>query len=347
MRGLPRDLRRVFVGAEDVRLEAEPVASVSELIGVRALPRARVDDEEAVHRVSIAFNPRKGAPCETHRKNRRRPRAVERARASLLHALELRRADPRRARALRRRVPARRRRAGGHREARPATRSTRARRPSMSRCGTSSPPPSAPRRTARRAPRRPSAWSRWTAPENRREALAVMYAIEAGQPAVSQTKLDGLAEHYGVASDEPGAAYFALHSERDHEHAAESRRELELVHGGTTTAWSRLPKRRSGVTGRCWTESTPGGKPMNLFRGLPGHPLHPPLTGRDDRRLHVRDGDGGALEARRQRAQHGDRLVAWRSPPGSSSPCRRRSPASPTGSTSRVGRRSGAPPPFI
>jgi pyrroloquinoline-quinone synthase len=71
--------------------------------------------------------------------------------------------------------------------------------------------------------------SAWTAPENRREALAVMYAIEAGQPAVSQAKLDGLAEHYGVATDEPGAAYFALHSERDHEHAAESRRELELV----------------------------------------------------------------------------------------------------------------------
>jgi pyrroloquinoline-quinone synthase len=66
----------------------------------------------------------------------------------------------------------------------------------------------------------------WTAPENRREALAVMYAIEAGQPAVSQTKLDGLAEHYGVAVDESGAEYFALHSERDHEHAAESRREL-------------------------------------------------------------------------------------------------------------------------
>ena len=66
----------------------------------------------------------------------------------------------------------------------------------------------------------------WTAPETRNEALAVMYAIEAGQPAVSQTKLDGLAEHYGVAVDESGAEYFALHSERDHEHAAESRREL-------------------------------------------------------------------------------------------------------------------------
>ena len=67
----------------------------------------------------------------------------------------------------------------------------------------------------------------WTAPGNRLEALAVMYAIEAGQPDVSQAKLDGLAEHYGVANDEPGAAYFALHAERDHEHAAESRRALE------------------------------------------------------------------------------------------------------------------------
>ena len=66
----------------------------------------------------------------------------------------------------------------------------------------------------------------WTAPGSRREALAVLYAIEAGQPAVSKTKLEGLAEHYGVATDERGASYFALHSELDHEHAAESRREL-------------------------------------------------------------------------------------------------------------------------
>jgi pyrroloquinoline-quinone synthase len=67
----------------------------------------------------------------------------------------------------------------------------------------------------------------WTAPGTRLEALAVMYAIEAGQPAVSQAKLDGLAEHYGVGNEEPGAAYFALHAERDHEHAAESRRALQ------------------------------------------------------------------------------------------------------------------------
>lgn len=71
----------------------------------------------------------------------------------------------------------------------------------------------------------------WTAPRNRLEALGVMYAIEAGQPDVSQTKLDGLAEHYGVATDEPGAAYFALHAERDHDHAAESRRALEQEAG--------------------------------------------------------------------------------------------------------------------
>jgi pyrroloquinoline quinone (PQQ) biosynthesis protein C len=68
--------------------------------------------------------------------------------------------------------------------------------------------------------------SAWTAPTDRLEAHAVMYAIEAGQPAVSQAKLDGLAEHYGVAQSEPGAAYFALHAELDHEHAAESRRVL-------------------------------------------------------------------------------------------------------------------------
>ncbi len=67
----------------------------------------------------------------------------------------------------------------------------------------------------------------WTAPGNRLEALAVLYAIEAGQPAVSKAKLEGLAEHYGVADDHPGAKYFALHSELDHEHAAESRRALE------------------------------------------------------------------------------------------------------------------------
>jgi pyrroloquinoline-quinone synthase len=85
-------------------------------------------------------------------------------------------------------------------------------------------------------PREPSAEtaecvSAWLAPEDPIGALAVLYAIEASQPEVSQTKLDGLAEHYGVGTDEPGAAYFALHAELDHEHAASSRELLEEQSG--------------------------------------------------------------------------------------------------------------------
>ena len=67
----------------------------------------------------------------------------------------------------------------------------------------------------------------WTAPADRLEALAVMYAIEAGQPAVSQAKLDGLTEHYGIAPGEPATAYFTLHAKLDHEHAEGSRKALE------------------------------------------------------------------------------------------------------------------------
>jgi pyrroloquinoline-quinone synthase len=63
----------------------------------------------------------------------------------------------------------------------------------------------------------------WTGGTDRLERLAVMYAIESAQPAVSSTKLAGLARHYGFDPEGPGAAYFALHAERDLEHAAESR----------------------------------------------------------------------------------------------------------------------------
>jgi pyrroloquinoline-quinone synthase len=73
--------------------------------------------------------------------------------------------------------------------------------------------------------------SAWLAPEDPIGALAVLYAVEAGQPEVSQTKLDGLTEHYGVGPEEPGAAYFALHARLDHEHAATSRKLLEAQAG--------------------------------------------------------------------------------------------------------------------
>lgn len=67
----------------------------------------------------------------------------------------------------------------------------------------------------------------WTSAEDPLEALAILYAIEAGQPDVSRTKLDGLVEHYGFDETGAGTSYFRLHAELDHEHAAESRELLE------------------------------------------------------------------------------------------------------------------------
>jgi pyrroloquinoline-quinone synthase len=69
------------------------------------------------------------------------------------------------------------------------------------------------------------AWSR----DDALEARAVLYAIEAGQPDISRTKLTGLVEHYGFTAEDRGTAYFSLHAERDHEHAAASRDVLATV----------------------------------------------------------------------------------------------------------------------
>ena len=66
----------------------------------------------------------------------------------------------------------------------------------------------------------------WTAGRDPLEALVASYAIESGQPAISQTKLEGLVEHYGV-DEGPATEYFALHAERDVEHAAHSRALIE------------------------------------------------------------------------------------------------------------------------
>jgi pyrroloquinoline-quinone synthase len=58
------------------------------------------------------------------------------------------------------------------------------------------------------------------------EGTATLYAIESAQPEISRTKLDGLVAHYGFEPGSASTAYFEVHSERDHEHAAESRRVL-------------------------------------------------------------------------------------------------------------------------
>ena len=67
----------------------------------------------------------------------------------------------------------------------------------------------------------------WTSASDPLEALAILYAIEAGQPEVSETKFEGLVKHYGFEEAADGTAYFRLHAERDHEHAADSRQLLE------------------------------------------------------------------------------------------------------------------------
>ncbi len=66
----------------------------------------------------------------------------------------------------------------------------------------------------------------WTAGRDALEGLVAAYTIESGQPAISQTKLEGLIEHYGFETG-AGTEYFALHAERDHEHAAQSRELIE------------------------------------------------------------------------------------------------------------------------
>jgi len=65
----------------------------------------------------------------------------------------------------------------------------------------------------------------WARPD-RLEALAVLYAVESAQPAIAETKLRGLVEHYGFSPDGQGTEYFTVHAERDKEHAQAARAAL-------------------------------------------------------------------------------------------------------------------------
>ena len=67
----------------------------------------------------------------------------------------------------------------------------------------------------------------WTAGGDVEEGLVILYAVESAQPAISATKLAGLVEHHDFKPGDQATAYFALHSVRDDEHAAQSRAALE------------------------------------------------------------------------------------------------------------------------
>jgi len=66
----------------------------------------------------------------------------------------------------------------------------------------------------------------WTASDGRLSQLVRLYAIESGQPAISKTKREGLAAHYGIG-DGPGSEYFRVHEKADVEHASEGRSLIE------------------------------------------------------------------------------------------------------------------------
>jgi pyrroloquinoline-quinone synthase len=69
----------------------------------------------------------------------------------------------------------------------------------------------------------------WVAGEDLLENLAVLYAIEAGQPEISTTKLEGLTGHYGYSEEGPATEYFRVHELRDVEHARQARELIERL----------------------------------------------------------------------------------------------------------------------
>ncbi len=71
----------------------------------------------------------------------------------------------------------------------------------------------------------------WTAGDDLLERLAVLYAIEAGQPQISATKLEGLRAHYGFSEEGPASEYFRVHELRDVEHAREARELIARLMG--------------------------------------------------------------------------------------------------------------------
>lgn len=80
------------------------------------------------------------------------------------------------------------------------------------------------------APETGACAARWgDARRDRAATLAALYAIEAAQPAISETKRAGLVEHYGAAPGSDATRYFDVHAVLDHAHAAQARRELVAI----------------------------------------------------------------------------------------------------------------------
>ena len=59
--------------------------------------------------------------------------------------------------------------------------------------------------------------------------LAALYAIEAAQPAISETKRAGLVEHHGATPGSDATRYFDVHAVLDHAHTAHNRERLTAI----------------------------------------------------------------------------------------------------------------------
>ena len=88
----------------------------------------------------------------------------------------------------------------------------------------------------------------WTAGEDVLEHLAVLYVLEAAQPEVSKTKLEGLKAHYGYSDEGPASEYFRVHALRDVEHAREAGELIEELMAGVDSSAEQADRmvRRAG-----------------------------------------------------------------------------------------------------
>ena len=82
-------------------------------------------------------------------------------------------------------------------------------------------------------------------------SVAALYALESAQPAISETKRDGLVRFYGYAPDSAATRYFDVHATRDREHAAEGRAELSAR--ATDDDVARLVAEAEAVLQANWT----------------------------------------------------------------------------------------------
>lgn len=86
------------------------------------------------------------------------------------------------------------------------------------------------------APQTRACMAAWTAGEDVLEHLAVLYAIEAGQPEIARTKLAGLTEHYGYTAEGPAVEYFTLHERLDVEHSRQAGELIQRLLDGQSDA---------------------------------------------------------------------------------------------------------------